>query len=202
MPTGSFEKTSFGWQLSQLQQRVGEWWELQTSRFAPNLPDVSVPSWLDSRVVWIIAKAAFWVILALLLSWAALQIMRLLSPYFYTLTNQLSQPADRATKTSDSELSVAGWLQRSQKFQQQGNYREACLCLYMGMLQRLNDTGLVPHQSSRTDGEYLQLIQQLPKPTPYQTLLVNHQELCFSNTEASRSVFDQCQEAYREIDAP
>jgi len=202
MPTGSFEKTSFGWQLSQLQQRVGEWWELQTSRFAPNLPDVSVPSWLDSRVVWIIAKAAFWVILALLLSWAALQIMRLLSPYFYTLTNQLSQPADRATKTSDSELSVAGWLQRSQKFQQQGNYREACLCLYMAMLQRLNDTGLVPHQSSRTDGEYLQLIQQLPKPTPYQTLLVNHQELCFSNTEASRSVFDQCQEAYREIDAP
>jgi len=202
MPTGSFEKTSFGWQLSQLQQRVGEWWELQTSRFAPNLPDVSVPSWLDSRVVWIIAKAAFWVILALLLSWAALQIMRLLSPYFYTLTNQLSQPADRATKTSDSELSVAGWLQRSQKFQQQGNYREACLCLYMAMLQRLNDTGLVPHQSSRTDGEYLQLIQQLPKPTPYQTLLVTHQELCFSNTEASRSVFDQCQEAYREIDAP
>jgi len=202
MPTGSFEKTSFGWQLSQLQQRVGEWWELQTSRFAPNLPDVSVPSWLDSRVVWIIAKAAFWVILALLLSWAALQIMRLLSPYFYTLTNQLSQPADRATKTSDSELSVAGWLQRSQKFQQQGNYREACLCLYMAMLQRLNDTGLVPHQSSRTDGEYLQLIQQLPKPTPYQTLLVTHQELCFSNTEASRSVFDECQEAYREIDAP
>ncbi|MBD0347133.1 MAG: DUF4129 domain-containing protein, partial [Coleofasciculus sp. Co-bin14] len=65
-----------------------------------------------------------------------------------------------------------------------------------------NDTGLVPHQSSRTDGEYLQLIQQLPKPTPYQTLLVTHQELCFSNTEASRSVFDQCQEAYREIDAP
>jgi hypothetical protein len=202
MPTGSFEKTSFGWQLSQLQQRVGEWWELQTSRFAPNLPDVSVPSWLDSPLMWTIAKAAFWVILALLLSWAALQIMRLLSPYFYTLTNQLSQPADRVTKTSDSELSVAKWLQRSQKFQQQGNYREACLCLYRAMLQRLNDTGLVPHQSSRTDGEYLQLIQQLPKPTPYQTLLVTHQELCFSNTEASRSVFDQCQEAYREIDAP
>jgi hypothetical protein len=202
MPTGSFEKTSFGWQLSQLQQRVGEWWELQTSRFAPNLPDVSVPSWLDSPLMRTIAKAAFWVIVALLLSWAALQIMRLLSPYFYTLTNQLSQPADRATKTSDSELSVAGWLQRSQKFQQQGNYREACLCLYMAMLQRLNDTGLVPHQSSRTDGEYLQLVQQLPKPTPYQTLLVTHQELCFSNTEASRSVFDECQEAYREIDAP
>ena len=202
MPTGSFEKTSFGWQLSQLQQRVGEWWELQTSRFAPNLPDVSVPSWLDSPLMRTIAKAAFWVILALLLSWAALQIMRLLSPYFYTLTNQLSQPADRTTKTSDSELSLAGWLQRSQKFQQQGNYREACLCLYMAMLQRLNDTGLVPHQSSRTDGEYLQLVQQLPKPTPYQTLLVTHQELCFSNTEASRSVFDECQEAYREIDAP
>ena len=201
MPTDSFEKNSLGWQLGQLQQRFGEWWELQTSQFSPNRPEASVPSWLNSPILWLIAKAAFWLVLALLLSWAALQIVRLLNPYFYSLRNQLSQPDDKARETLVSELSVAEWLERSQKFQQQGNYQEACLCLYKAMLQRLNDAGIAPHQSSRTDGEYLQLIQQLPQPQPYQTLLMTHQQLCFSNAEASPSVFEQCQQAYREIEA-
>ncbi|NEQ27810.1 MAG: DUF4129 domain-containing protein, partial [Microcoleus sp. SIO2G3] len=113
---------------------------------------------------------------------------------------QTSQFSPKLPQTSVSELSVAGWLERSQKFQQQGNYQEACLCLYRAMLQRLNDAGIAPHQSSRTDGEYLQLIRQLPQPQPYQTLLMTHQQLCFSNTEASPSVFEQCQQAYREIE--
>ena len=201
MPTDSFEKNSLGWQLGQLQQRFGEWWELQTSQFSPKRPEASVPSWLNSPILWLVARAAFWLLLALLLSWAALQIVRLLSPYFYSLRNQLSQPDDKARETLVSELSVAEWLERSQKFQQQGNYQEACLCLYKAMLQRLNDAGIAPHQSSRTDGEYLQLIQQLPQPQPYQTLLMTHQQLCFSNAEASPSVFEQCQQAYREIEA-
>ncbi|HEY9905306.1 MAG TPA: DUF4129 domain-containing protein [Candidatus Sericytochromatia bacterium] len=200
MSTSSFEKNSLGWQLYQLQQRIGEWWELQTSRFVPNLPNTSSPSWLKSPLLWTIAKVAFWLVLAFLLSWAALQIMRRLSPYFYGWRNQLHKSTDKA-RTPNSEASVTSWLQRSQKFQQQGNYREACLCLYMAMLQRLNDTGIAKDQASRTDGEYLQLVQQLPQPQPYQTLLMTHQELCFSNTEASRSLFDECQQAYREIEA-
>jgi hypothetical protein len=201
MPTDSFEKNNFGWQLGQLQQRVGEWWELQTSRFSPNLPQVSLPSWWDSPIVGMIVEVVFWLLLALLLSWMALQIMRLLSPYFYSLRNQLNQPANSETKTSNPELSVAGWLERSQKFQQQGNYREACLCLYKAMLLRLNDTGIAKAQPSRTDGEYLQLVKQLPQPQPYQTLLMTHQQLCFSDAEASLSVFEQCQQAYREIES-
>jgi hypothetical protein len=115
------------------------------------------------------------------------------------LRNQLSESADKA-RTQNSEVLIANWLQRSQKFQQQGNYREACLCLYKAMLQRLNDTGIVKDQPSRTDGEYLQLVQQLPQPQPYQTLLITHQKLCFSNAEASPSLFDECQQAYREIE--
>jgi len=199
MPTDSFEKTNLGWQIGQLQQRAGEWWELQTSRFASNLPQMSLPSWWDSPIWGTLARLAFWLILAVLLSWLALRIIGLLSPYFYALRNPLSQSVDGGTKLSESELSVAGWWERSQKFQQRGNYREACLSLYHGMLQRLNDTGIAPHQPSRTDGEYLQLIPpQLPSRA-YQTLLMIHQQLCFSNLEASPSVFEECQQAYREI---
>jgi hypothetical protein len=198
MLTGSFEKNGVGWQLGQLRQRVGEWFELKTSKTFSN---ASMPSWLDSPIIGAIAKVIFWVIVGLLIAWAVWQLWQVLSPYFYSLSKQLSQPGDKATKAQESDLSVARWLQRSQKFQKQGNYSQACLCLYMAMLQRLNDTGIAPHQPSRTDGEYLQLVQQLPQPTPYQTLLMTHQELCFSKTEASRSVFDQCQQAYREIEA-
>ena len=201
MSTSPFEKSNFGWQLGQIVQRMGEWWELQTSQFKPKIPNISLPDWLNYPIFWTIVNAAFWVVLALLLSWTALQIMRRLSPYFYSLTNQIKQSADN-TKLLDKDLSIVRWLQQAQKSQQQGNYRDACLCLYKAMLQRLNDSGVAPHQPSRTDGEYLQLVQQLPQSQPYQTLLMTHQELCFSNTEASPSLFEQCQQAYREIEAP
>jgi len=201
MSNGSFEKDSLGWQLSQLQQRFGEWWELQLSRFSPNPSKASLPSWWNSPMIQMLAKAAFWLILALLLTWIGLQIWRWLRPYLYSLTHSLNQSAQKVTQTPAQSLSVAGWLQRSQKFQQQGHYREACRSLYMAMLQRLHDNGIAPHESSRTDGEYLKLVQQLPQPKPYRTLLMTHQQLCFSNTEASSADFEQCQQAYQEIEA-
>ncbi|MCA1995066.1 MAG: DUF4129 domain-containing protein, partial [Coleofasciculus sp. S288] len=182
MPLSSFEKNSVGWQLAQWRQQIGEWLELKTSQ---TLSNASVPSWLTSPLLWTLVKVVCWIILGLLLTWAIWQLWQLLRPYFYTLKNKHNQSVAKAIKTSVRELSAAGWLQRSQKLQQQGNYREACLCLYRAMLQRLNDTGIAPHQSSRTDGEYLQLVQQLSQSTPYQTLLMTHQQLCFSNTEAS-----------------
>ncbi|WP_445242262.1 hypothetical protein [Microcoleus sp. Pol17_C1] len=37
----------------------------------------------------------------------------------------------------------------------------------MAVLQRLNDAKTVVYQPSRTEAEYLQLIQQLPQPAPY-----------------------------------
>lgn len=200
----SYEKTNWAWQIQQLQQQVGEWWELQVSRFSPDTPDLpnlSWLSWLDSPIVGIVAKAIFWLILAFLLSWMAVQIMRLLSPYISSLRNQINEQSNNLTKTQVRDLSVADWLARSQKFQRQENYREACLCLYRAMLQRLHDTGIIPHEASRTDGEYLHLIQQLSKPNPYQILLMTHQQLCFSNSEASSSLFEQCQQAYQEIEA-
>lgn len=201
MSTGSFEKTNFSWQLGQKLQQMGEWLELQTSRFQPTLPNVSLPSWLSSPLLWKIVNIIFWIMLALLVLWIVLQVMRRLSPYVYNLTNQFPNSI-KQTKKSEQNLSIARWLQQAQKFQQKGNYREACLCLYKAMLQRLNDNGLAPHQPSRTDGEYLQLVQQLPQPQPYQTLLITHQQLCFSNTEASSAMFEQCQQAYQEIEAP
>jgi hypothetical protein len=151
MPTGSFEKNSFSWQVQQLQQRIQEWGE--TINF-PGLNKMSLPSWLNSPILQTIAKVAFWDATGFILNLGYLADWANVASLFYPTRTQPKQ-SDATTKRSENELSLARWLERSQKFQQQGNYREACLCLYMAMLQRLSDTGIVPHQPSRTDGEYL-----------------------------------------------
>jgi len=195
MSESSFDKTNLGWQLRQLQQRIQEWWELKTPQ---NIPNVKLPSWFNSPILWAIAKAAFWLILALLAVWASWQIWQLLRFYIHNFKKR-NQTTDESANTTIKDLSVAEWLLRSQKLQQQGKYRQACRCLYMAVLQRLNDGGIAVHQPSRTDGEYLQLIQQLPQPAPYETLITIHEQLYFGNTEASSSIFEQCQQAYQQI---
>lgn len=195
MSESSFEKTNWGWQFGLWQQRTQEWWELQT---APNLPNIKLPSWLGSPIWWAIAQAIFWLIVALLAVWASWQIWQLLRFYLYHFKKK-NQPTDESAPQTIKNVSVAEWLLRSQKLQQQGKYRQACRCLYLAMLQRLNDAGIAIHQPSRTDGEYLQLIQQLPQPEPYETLISIHEQLYFGNVEASSSTFEQCQQAYQQI---
>ncbi|NEQ87385.1 MAG: DUF4129 domain-containing protein [Moorea sp. SIO2I5] len=199
MSTGSFEKNSLDWQLQLLQRQFGEWWELKMSQVPLNPPQGSLPSWLLSPIVGQGIRITFWLVVAVILSWLGVRLFRGLHPYIISYYQQLTQAANRVTKPPVPELSVVNWWERSQNYQQQGNYREACRCLYMGMLQQLHDTGIAPRHPSRTDGEYLQLIQQLPQPKPYQILLITHQQLCFSNAEVSSQVFERCQQAYQQI---
>jgi hypothetical protein len=197
MATEEFERTNFGWQIQQLQQQLGEWIELEFSK--RNFSGWSLPDWLKnlSFPSWL-PKAVFWIIAAFLVVWIGWQLWRLWGSSLSALPGKLRN-LDQQPTNKVSELTVSDWLKRSQTFQRQGNYGEACRCLYMAMLQQLNDTGIVPHQSSRTDGEYLQLIQDLPQYRSYETLLATHQQACFGNAEIRAAEFEQCQQAYREI---
>lgn len=194
MPTGSFEKTSWNWQLQQFQQQVGEWVELHFSRFESALPKWSIDApW---QAEWL--KVVVWLLLGLFLTWFGLGLWRLLETYLYSFRAGNSDVL--AATRLRSELSVAAWLERSQECFSKGNYREACRCLYLAMLQRLHDTGIAPHQISRTDREYLQLVQQLPQSQSYQTLITTHEQLCFGSLEILPETFDRCRQAYREIE--
>ncbi len=195
MSVSSYQKNSLGWQLQQLQQRIGEWWELQISRM-DNISSSKQPFDLDFSVLGKIIQVASGIILVLLVSWAILRLWQRFNPYLNTLRNSLVRSVDRVSKKTTPQLSADTWLTKSKQFQQQANYRQACRCLYMAMLQQLNDNGIIPHQASRTDGEYLQLIQQLPQTQPYQLLLMTHQQLCFSTAPVSSSLFEECQQAY------
>ncbi|MBD2019805.1 DUF4129 domain-containing protein [Leptolyngbya sp. FACHB-36] len=188
MSTDSFQRTNLDWQFQQLSQRIGEWIELRLGKSLGSAPFPTVsPHFVE---------IAFWLIVSLLVGWLGWQLFWLLRPYL-----ERRSPLQRQSSlTRTEQQTAANWLQQAQTFQRQGNYREACRALYLAMLQRLNDAKRIAHQSSRTDGEYLQLVQQLAHPQPYQTLIATHEQLCFSDAPISAEAFDRCQSAYQQLE--
>ena len=197
MPPAEFEKTNWSWQLSQFRQQAGEWLELQLDNLTANLPALSVPGWsIDAPGIWQLFQILVWLLLGGCLLWLGWQLWQLIQP---ELKSDRSLKAKKLTVIAPEVLTVAAWLQRSQAHFRQSDYRSACRCLYLGMLQHLDDTKIATHQPSRTNREYLQLVQQLPQSQAYQTLIATHEQLCFGNSEILPETFEQCQQAYREI---
>ncbi len=202
MPTNEeFAKTSWGWQLSLFQRQLGEWIELQLSRFKSPLPNISAPDW-SLNAPWLVdlIKALIWLLAIAITTWLLWQLWKLVEPYTYFWRDRSSKLGTKDTNLP--QLAVKQWLEQSQAYFAQGNYAEACRCLYHATLQHLHDRKIATHQSSRTDGEYLQLLANLPPSPAYQTMLATHEQLCFSDTEILPENFEQCKQAYGEISQP
>ena len=201
MSAGSFKQDGLGWRIDLIKQRFSEWLEFKTSQL-----DFDNESWdlsfLKSELLWQVIKFGLWSIIAVLLVWITWQIWLLLRPYWKRWQRQSDRLAQDRISTPTVKLSSADWVERSQTARVNGNYRQAILCLYQGMLQLLDERGVIPAQSSRTDQEYRRSLSKLQvSPTqPYELLLSIHQRLCFSSAEASQSLFEQCQQAYRQIE--
>lgn len=198
MSTEAFEKTSWSWQLSQFQQQVGEWFEYQSYRFQRVLPEWN-PDWQLSPWLANLFKFLFWLVVVLCVTWLIWQLWQTFSPYIYSrLAGGKGNGARTNTLTQD--LSVTTWLERSQALYRQGDYREACRCIYLAILQHMHEQKILLHQPSRTDAEYLQLLRLSQTAIqPYETVITTHEQLCFGNTEMLPENYEQCQQAYREI---
>ncbi len=195
----SVETNNLGWQLSQWQQRILERWELMGTKFANNLAEVPFPSWLDSPLVKVITHLLFWVIIAILLIWITWKGQQWVRWYRRRIKSHSRQKTLKNIPERTPDHSVDYWVTKAQQAQQQGHYQQACQCLYQAMLQQLHNKEIIPHQSSRTDGEYEKIIAKMSQPQPYQQLLQIHQELCFGNFSASMSLVATCWQAYEEI---
>jgi hypothetical protein len=200
MSTETFTKTSWDWQLSQLRQQIGEWLEYESYRFERVLPEFS-PDWELSPWFANLLNFLFWLIIALAVAIVIWRLWREFSPYLYAWLGTNVNSVNYQSRVSTENVSITTLLERSQKLSSQGNYREACRCLYLAILQHLHDTKILLHQPSRTDAEYLQLLRSSSQTPiqPYETLITTHEQLCFGNGEMLPENYQQCRQAYREI---
>ncbi len=183
-----------GWQIQLILQNISEWWELQTAKIElPEFPAAEIPG-LDQLV-----RFVGWAIALLLLSWFLWRLSDILGPYIYRAFNPVT-PGKRKETPLIKNLSVERWLKRSRQLQSRGHYGEACRCLYMAMLQRLNDKSIIPHQPHLTDREYQTLLQQEMSINAYQKLLQTHEQFYFDNRDITSDMLSECQKAYREIE--
>ena len=196
----NYEKSNWVWILSQQQQQLREWIEYQLQRFDRSLPDWS-PNWSISKAFIDFIGILSWIVLGLFIAWVFWCLWREFSPYVYAWLADERFSSTKDQQKSIPDLSVEILLSRSQSLYRQGNYSEACRCLYIAMLQQLHEKKILRHKSSRTDGEYLQLLQLSVTPIqPYETLITTHEQLCFNNTEIQAENYQQCEQAYREIE--
>jgi len=193
IPAAQFEKDSFGWRMHQWQMRIGEWIERLFDR-----DDRPQQNWQLSEE-WL--RFGFYLIVGVFILWGLWQLYRLLRPYGFSLLQpQRGTTLEGTPRSSQPDLTASQWLGRSQALAHQGNYREACRSLYLSMVERLHESEIIPRDRSRTDGEYRQLIQILPNVDPYETLIQTHERLCFSDAEVSASLFQQCHQAYQQLE--
>ena len=198
MSAGSFKQDSLRWRIDLFGQKIDEWLEFKTSELERDFPDFS---WLKSELLWQVIKVLLWSIIAVLLVWLTWQLWLFIRPYLKRWQRRDRNLSPNFTIPTP-QSSAADWVARSQEARQQGDYRQGIFCLYQGMLQLLDERGIVSQQGSRTDVEYQRSLEQLQlsQPQSYELLLSIHQRLCFSSAEASPALFEQCQQAYRQIE--
>lgn len=199
MSPGSFKQDGLGWRINLIKQRFSEGLEYQLSQLDAESWDLE---FLKSELLWQIIKFCLWSIIAVLLVWMTWQLWLLLRPYW----KRWQRPSDRHSPynppVKTPQLSAVDWVERSQSARIEGNYRQAIFCLYQAMLQLLDDRDIIPTQLSLTDQEYQRFLSQIqvsPFP-PYELLLSIHQRLCFSKAEANQALFEECQQAYQQIE--
>ena len=198
MSAEKFKQNGLGWQVDLLRQRIDEYIEFKVSQLSADIPRLE---FLQSELFWQIVRVILWSITAILLVWISWRIWLLLR--FYLRRWQRQKQTNNSTITMvTSKISVAEWVARSQEYSQQGDYRQGIFCLYQAMLHLLEDRAIIEGKSSRTDEEYKRSLQnlQLSQLQTYELLLSTHQRLCFSSAEASKSLFEQCLQAYRSIE--
>ncbi len=200
MFSGSFKQDGLGWRFDLIKQRVGEWLEFKTAQL-----DTDAWGWefLKSKLLWQIIKICLWSLIAVLLVWITWQLWLLLRPYWKRWQRGSDRHINLPTPLNTPRLSIADWVERSQTAKIEGNYRQAIFCLYQAMLELLDQREIIPAEASLTDQEYRRSLVELQvSPSqPYELLLSIHQRLCFSRAEADQSLFEQCQQAYRQIES-
>lgn len=190
-----YRRTGPGWETQKLLRRISEnvdyFFQRNNQTMGDWLPDWQIPAWLLELVFWLITVGVS--------AWALWQLGRLVWPWVQRWGLGASAFVTVGTETPPPQESVEEWVRRSRTAYQQGNYGEACRALYQAALQTLNDRALIRQQASRTDGEYLALLEPMPRSRSYQTLVQTHEQVCFGDRPITAETYEACWQAWQEI---
>ncbi|MEL6438240.1 MAG: DUF4129 domain-containing protein [Cyanobacteria bacterium J06621_8] len=200
MSAGSFKQDGLGWRINLIRQRFGEWSEYQLSQLDTSDWDWDL-AWLKSKLFWQIIRFGLWSVVAIILVWITWQLWLLFRTYWKRWQRSSDRYTSYTPAVTQPKLSSAAWVEKAQSARIEGNYRQAVFCLYQAMLQLLDERGLVAAEPSLTDQEYRRsLLQiQISPFSSYELLLLAHQRLCFSQAEADRNLWEECQQAYQRL---
>lgn len=190
------QDSSVGWHVQLLGQRLKQWIEWQLSRApddaGPDPNPMVWPAWLGPLLLWFLLGC-----LVLLLSLLLLQALE------YLLNYRQPRQAQGTTVVTEAEvphLTVAEWVRQANQLAQAGQWQAACHAFYRAALQKLHDRDWISHQPSRTDQEYLQRLDTVTQPRPYQLLIRTHERSHFGEDTLTEANFQRCRQAYRELD--
>jgi hypothetical protein len=186
------EKTSWRWQLEQLQQQIQEWIEVKLQSNDRDLQLDIFPSWLGSFLI-----RLTWLMLAGILIWIG---HRFIYPAWQRWRTDRKYRNIQPASSPTTAYTVAELLVKSQQFYNDRDYTQASRWLYLAMLQRLNDANIIPDRVSCTDREYLQLLRTVPIADVGEILVSIHERLHFGNEQIAIEDFNRCQQAYRQIE--
>lgn len=193
MSVGEFETNNLSWQLQQWQQQAQEWMEFTLGKLVPSGGEFDLPHWSIGNLDWLMYSIG--ILLAIAIAWQLRGLILQLWDQGMWRISEIRSPIP-----AHQQLTVKTLLKRSRQYQEQGNYRAACHCLYLAMLQQLDESQMIPQQTSLTDGEYDRLLQDQPHYWAYKVLLETHERLYFGKQSANADMFQRCQEAYETIE--
>lgn len=199
MSSGSFRQDGLGWRINLIKQRFSEWGEYQLSQLDADSWDLD---FLRSKLLWQVIRFCLWSIIAIIVVWMTWQLWLFLRPYWKDWQRKSDRHSPYKPPIKTPQLSAADWVTRSQSARVEGNYRQAIFCLYQAMLQLLDERKIIPNQLSLTDQEYQRSLAKIKVSpfSPYELLLSIHQRLCFSSAEANQALYEECQQAYQQIE--
>lgn len=194
MTTGAYKTQTIGWQIRQTAQRMQEWIEYQFSQIDVEGPEMPQWKWPEE-----LARGLFWILVTGLGLWLAWLLYRAARHYWRERQQGSAQPLVRSQLPAARPSALELWRQAN-SLAQVGQYREACRALYLAALQKLDEQRQIAYDPSRTDGEYLRKLGQLPLPRPYELLIRTHERNEFGQAAVSAETYQRCRQAYRELD--
>lgn len=230
MSAGSFKQDGLNWRINLIKQKFGEWMEYQTSQLNPDWDFASFRATLLWQIIkfclWsMIAVLLVWITwqlwLLLRLYWKRWQRTSDRHTNFtsFTQTTQLSaadwvERSQSARVDGNYHLAIICLYQAMLKLLDERGIIPTQLSLTDQEYRRsLLDTVAhggnqrqFPAAGNPSSGLALQdrTVSLLKIPVTslnsYELLLSIHQRLCFSQAEADRALFEECQQAYQQIE--